>query len=95
MQLLSHADIMAQLNQIIDLGALANCCVSPKRRTVNGRVCPDLHIVLDDGPSDLREIWSCPPAVWANPKPSLPSTVPACRMTRLPSTVPAMSEQFG
>ena len=51
---------------------------------VDGRVRPDLHVVvdLDDSRPGGSSILSRPGS--ANPKPSLPTTTPACRTTRRP-----------
>ena len=47
--------IVADLNQVIDLGALPNHSI-PERSAVDGRACADFNIVLNDDPSELRNL---------------------------------------
>ena len=48
-------NIVADLHQIVDLGALADHGVAD-RAAVDGGAGADLHVVLDDDPADLRDL---------------------------------------
>ena len=43
----SDDDVVADLHEIVDLGALANNCVS-QRAAINSRIGANLYIVLND-----------------------------------------------
>jgi hypothetical protein len=49
-------DIMSDLNQIINFDAPANFCFS-QRRTIDGRICSDLDIILDAHDAELRNLF--------------------------------------
>src|SRR4029453_11012013 len=51
----ANADIVAHLNQVVDLCALADDRVT-NCTTIDGRAGPDLDVVLNDNAPDLRHL---------------------------------------
>ena len=75
---------MYDVHQVVDLGALPDARLA-HGRTIHGRVRPELHVVLDDDGSDLRDLLVRAVPAAGKPRPSLPTTAPFCRTTRFPS----------
>ena len=78
----ADADVMGDLHEIVDLGALADDRIG-HGAAIDGGVGADLDIVLDDDPADLRHRGG-PLAPPTKPKPSWPILAPPWMMTRLP-----------
>ena len=57
----ANADIVGNLHQIVDLGALADDRVV-ERPSVDCGVRADFNVILDDDPADLRDLFQTPRA---------------------------------
>jgi hypothetical protein len=73
--MLSNLHIMSDLHQVIDFGPLANPC-PPEAGPINGRICPNFHIVIDLNNAGLRNL-NVPPAFEFEPKAIAPQYNPA------------------
>ncbi len=49
----SDDDVVPYLHEIINFRAFADNSI-PKGPPIDGRVCPDFHVILDDDPANLR-----------------------------------------
>ena len=78
-------DVVGDLHQVVDLGALADHRVR-QRAPVDRGVGADLHVVADDDAADLGHLHAALGATMAKPKPSWPMRAPAWMMTPLPTT---------
>ena len=85
-------DIVADLDEIVDLGALADHGVADGA-AVDGGAGADLHVVLDDDPADLRHL-AVAPGPHHEAEAVLPDAQPGWMITRSPIRVWAI-ETFG
>jgi hypothetical protein len=54
----AHLDIVSNLNQVVDFGALADMSLA-QGCPIDSRIGPNLHIVFNDYPSNLRDFVHC------------------------------------